>query len=76
MNEQEYITPYDTALLLSHNFEFGISSEFLWRKDKDGRLWQAVEDGEYYKFGFVTDKGNIASRTTMTRDKFTELFGA
>ena len=74
MREQDYVTPYDTALLLATGFTFGISSEFLWGVDKDGNKWQAVEDAEYYKFGKLEGL-IIKQRNPMTREQFDELFG-
>lgn len=74
MNEQDYVTPYDMPLLLSRGFKYGISQEVLWGVDTEGRDWQAWEDGEYYKFGVMTDQRRIISRTSMTRATFDQLF--
>lgn len=74
MNEQDYITPYDEALLLSRGFKYGISQEVLWGTSVDGRDWQAWEEGEYYKFGFLTPQRRIESRSTMLRETFDQLF--
>lgn len=72
--ELDYITQYDTGLLLKAGFTFGISSEFLWGTDKEGNRWQAVEEGEFYKFGVRTDKNIILTRASMSREEFEKKF--